>query len=151
STSKPVGTGPFVMDTHIAGQRWSFTKNPNYWRKGLPHLDRIDFKPVPDNAQRLQMLKSGDLAMMHTYRPLEVSELRTSELKRVEYSKGDENFLVMNTQAPPFDSLTARKAIAYATDSGGWARDIMAGVVEPATSPFAPGQLGSSGDDGYPK
>ncbi len=28
------------------------TRNPNYWRSGLPYLDQITFKPIPDTNQR---------------------------------------------------------------------------------------------------
>lgn len=37
----PPGTGPYVFDDHIFGEKWVHKKNPNYFRDGLPYLDEI--------------------------------------------------------------------------------------------------------------
>ena len=44
--SKPVGTGPFIMDGWQRGQKIVFHANPHYWR-GRPKLDRIEYDPSP--------------------------------------------------------------------------------------------------------
>ena len=35
------GTGPFLFKDHIFGEKWVHTKNPNYFRSGLPYVDEI--------------------------------------------------------------------------------------------------------------
>lgn len=152
----PIGTGPFVFDSHVKDQVWSFKRNPTYWRKDasggvLPHLDAVDFKPVPDNAKRLSDFEAGDLDVMMTNSPTQVKSLKVSPFKLVDYSEGEEDFFVLNTTKPPFDNLTARKAVVYASDSEGWRTTVNQGVEKPANSPFAPGQLGYLEDNGYPK
>ena len=57
----PIGTGPFVFKDWVKNDHFSATKNADYWQAGLPHLDEIDFKPVPDASQRLDELRDGTL------------------------------------------------------------------------------------------
>lgn len=148
---KPVGSGPFIFDSHVDGKSWSFKKNPNYRQKDLPHLDAIEFRPVPDDAERNKLLRDGDLDLINTISGPQILELRANpDLKIVENRHGDKAFLMMNTTTPPFNSLNARKAVAYATDSAKWRKDIHADVATPANSPFGPGQPGYLKDNGYP-
>lgn len=147
---KPVGTGAFMFSSHIAGQAWTFTKNPTYRRSGLPHLDGIDFLAVPDPSQRNSMLQSGDLDVIQTFTGTEINALRSSDFKRVENRHGDKTHLVLNTTTAPFDSVLARRAVAAATDSAAWRKAIGADVPIPANSPFSAGQPGHLVDNGYP-
>ncbi|MEZ5143189.1 MAG: ABC transporter substrate-binding protein [Acidimicrobiales bacterium] len=148
---QPVGTGPFVFQSHTANQNWSFNRNPSYWRKGLPRLDAIDFRPVPDNAQRLTSLQNGDLDLINVRSAREINQLLAApDQKLVENGAGEEEFLILNTEKPPFDSLTARKAVATAVDRERWRNEYMQGVDPVVNSPFAPGQPGYNEDNGFP-
>jgi hypothetical protein len=48
----PVGTGPYILKSWAAGDRMVLEKNPDYWNKGHPYLDRIILKPLPDAQSR---------------------------------------------------------------------------------------------------
>ena len=37
------GTGPFKSKRRVENEVWVMEKNPNYWNKGLPYLDGIEF------------------------------------------------------------------------------------------------------------
>ena len=37
----PVGTGPYILKSWTAGDRMVLERNPDYWNKGHPYLDRI--------------------------------------------------------------------------------------------------------------
>ena len=154
--SSPVGSGPFVFEEHEPNAEWSFTRYDDYWRTSdggqqLPYLEEIAFRPIPDDAARLKALEDGDADLMNTFRPEEVLTLRNSDYKLVEYSTGEEEFLMLNTTTPPFDNLIARQAVAYATDSARWIDELNQGVGEQTNGPFAPGQLGYLADNGYPE
>ncbi len=150
--NKPIGTGPFVFSDHAKDKNWSFTKNASYWKKGLPHLDALDIRPIPDNNQRYSDLRAGTLDMMDTQSAQEIVDMRTStDLKRVENLAGEEHFEALNTTAPPFNDLTARQAVAYATDTKKFNKEIGLGIYGTANGPFAEGQIGYLADNGYPK
>ncbi|QEI08214.1 ABC transporter substrate-binding protein [Pigmentiphaga aceris] len=59
--SKPVGTGPYVLETFVAGNKFSAKRNPNYWKNGLPHLDSVEIFGVTDSAARVNAVLAGDV------------------------------------------------------------------------------------------
>lgn len=61
SSRLPVGDGPFKIEEWIPGDSIRLTKNEYYWRaaEGLPYLDSITFKFIPDTNQLLAQLLSG--------------------------------------------------------------------------------------------
>ncbi len=56
----PVGTGPYILKSWAAGDRMVLERNPDYWNKGHPYLDRIVLKPLPDAQSRFASLQSGE-------------------------------------------------------------------------------------------
>src|SRR6267378_3883532 len=56
----PVGTGPYILKSWTAGDRMVLEKNPDYWNKGHPYLDRIILKPLPDAQSCFASLQSGE-------------------------------------------------------------------------------------------
>jgi len=60
----PLGWGAFVVDEWIAGQYISLSRNPNYWQAGLPHVDHLVFRFIPDPDQALQALLRGEVHLV---------------------------------------------------------------------------------------
>ena len=38
-----IGCGPFVLDRYEPGVKATFVRNPDYYEKGLPYLDRVEW------------------------------------------------------------------------------------------------------------
>jgi len=147
----PIGTGPFVFKEWVKNDHFTATKNPNYWQKGLPHLDQITFKPVPDARQRMDELNDGTLDAIQTLTPSSITQLRaTSTLNRLEYTKGEASFVALNTENPPFDNILARQAVAYATNSPEYLAKYAPDVYQPTNGLYTDGHLGYVADTGYP-
>ena len=147
----PIGTGPFVFKDWVKNDHFTATKNPNYWRKGLPHLDQITFKPVPDAQQRLEELNNGSLDAIQTLTPASIKGLRnTPSLNRLEYTRGEASFVPLNTTKPPFDNILARQAMAYATNAAAYIATYAPGVYLPTKGVYAEGNIGYVADTGYP-
>ena len=49
----------------MPNDHFTATKNP-HWRPGMPHLDSITYKPIPDPDQLLATFQSGGVDIMHT-------------------------------------------------------------------------------------
>lgn len=120
-TDHPIGTGPFKLTKWELGKSIEVTKNQDYWRTGLPHLDRITFNVVNDGKTRIAHLQSGtsDVTAMSTR--AEIQQLDTLPKDSgitVEHDKGvtESEFVMFNTAKPPLDDVRVRQAIAYATD-----------------------------------
>ncbi len=58
---KPVGFGPFRVTEWVSGDRIEMEKNPNYWRasEGLPKLDKVIYRFIPDTNQLTAQLIAG--------------------------------------------------------------------------------------------
>jgi peptide/nickel transport system substrate-binding protein len=59
---KPLGWGPFVVEEWVEGEYIKLVRNLHYFRasEGLPYLDRVVFRFVPDLQQALDMLAAGE-------------------------------------------------------------------------------------------
>src|SRR5919199_641424 len=53
---KPVGTGPFKLAEYVKGDRVRMVRNPDYFKSGLPNLDEVIFRVIPQNTTALLAL-----------------------------------------------------------------------------------------------
>jgi peptide/nickel transport system substrate-binding protein len=138
--SEPVGTGPFKFVSWQRDSQLVVEKNEDYWQEGLPHLDKITFRPIPDEDTRLSSLQSGDIDAMQSLRQSTVSRARDVDgVDNYEYlgnNSGGSNF---NTAKPPFDDLRVRKALALALDQDALIEVLGGtGLTPPSTQFFGP-------------
>jgi len=61
SSRMPMGSGPFMITEWVAGDHISMVKNPYYYRssEGLPHLDSVTYKFIPDTNALIAQLLAG--------------------------------------------------------------------------------------------
>ncbi len=89
SQTNPIGTGPFVFQEWVPNDHFTATKNPHYWRPGLPYLDSITYKPIPDPSSLLTSLESGSVDIMHTDTAIEIERAPRQRLVRVHRRLGE--------------------------------------------------------------
>src|SRR5579883_789151 len=117
--SKPVGIGPFKLAEWVRGDHLTVARNPDYWRKGEPYLDRIVVKVMPDSATRLLALQAGEIDFVDEYYfPLSsYGSLKKDprfQLEEVSYPSDD--LIILNTKRPPLDNPKVRQALLVAID-----------------------------------
>ena len=83
----PVGTGPFIVKSWTAGDRMVVERNPNYWNKGKPHLDRVVLRPLPDAQSRFASLVSGetDVVWADEYEADNIARARKNAALNLDY------------------------------------------------------------------
>jgi len=155
-----IGTGPFKLVNWTVNEELVAERNENYWQTDdngnkLPYLDRIRFVPVESGPARLQGLRGGSYDMMHTAGALQIVELRkdveAGRLDAIESDKFAEvGYAMLNATKAPFDSKTARQAVAYAVDRDLFNELRNEGILTNATGPFAKGVDGYLEDAGLP-
>ena len=128
-----------MFDSWERDNRLVVKKNPSYWQEGLPHLDEIVFRPIPDEDTRLSSLESGDIDVLQTLR--QGSAVRARDIDGVDNYEALGNttgVTIFNTRVPPLDDVRVREALVLAADQeqlieiqGG------TGVVPPSTQIFA--------------
>jgi peptide/nickel transport system substrate-binding protein len=112
---RPVGTGPFRFVSWRRDDRLIVERNPDYWQPGLPYLDRIVFRPIPDEDSRLASLVTRDVDAMHSLRQSIVAQVRrTRDIHRYEFTGNNGGGSIFNTQRPPVDDARIRRSLALA-------------------------------------
>src|SRR5262249_37209313 len=115
----PVGTGPFVLKSWTAGDRMVVERNPNYWDKSKPNLDRVVLRPLPDSQSRFASLKSGetDLVGADEYEADNIQRAKKdSTLQVLSYAGSGAAVSAINTKVPPLDDVRVRRALVMALD-----------------------------------
>ena len=112
----PLGTGPFVVSEWVRGDRIVLAKNKDYHVKGLPHLDRVTYRFIPDPNSALAALKSGDIDVSaFGMGPENVPDLKKDP--RLQVILGDTTndvILSMNNSKKPFSDKGVRLAVTHA-------------------------------------
>lgn len=112
--SHPVGTGPFRLDTWKRGSEIDLVKNEDFWQKGLPYLDGIEFNVIPSNVVGIQRMAIGELDYIGQLTPLDTQLAEASpDIKLVKSNGGPWYSLQMRYDAEPYNHPELRKAIAY--------------------------------------
>lgn len=150
-SQNPVGTGPFKFVSWNKDENIILEKNNDYWRDGLPKLDKVIFEVIPDNASRLIALRSGEVDIIDGLNPDDAAEIESSDDVDL-YTRSENNFgyLGFNTEKEPLDNVKIRQAISHAIDKEGIAEALYAGYATTAINPLPPGYLGYNSElDGY--
>jgi peptide/nickel transport system substrate-binding protein len=122
----------------------------------LPYLDKVTFKPIPEVAQRVNALETGQIDIMHTSDTEQLAKrLRpdkaAGKINILESDKFAEvGYTMLNSSKPPFDNIHARRAIAFASDAQLLIKTRGGGIGTIASGPFAPGVDGYLKDTGVP-
>ncbi|WP_246692752.1 ABC transporter substrate-binding protein [Methylobacterium sp. WL64] len=129
----PVGTGPF---TFVDWKQTDYVKGAKfaaYWQAGLPKVDTVTWKPVPENGTRAAMLQTGEADFAFPLPYEQAKMLETNKKLRVEaHASIIERYLSMNVLQKPFDDLRVRQAINYAINKDALAKVAFSGYAFPA-------------------
>ena len=114
--SQPLGTGPFVFERWDRGDRIVLKRNPDYHVKGLPKLDRVTFRFIPDSNAALAALQAGDIDVMAFGLGPESVEVvrRAPSLQLIQGDTTNDVILALNNSKKPFSDVRVRRAITHA-------------------------------------
>ncbi len=114
--TQPIGTGPFVVSEWVRGDRIVLVRNKDYWQKGLPYLDKVTFRFIPDPNSAMAALKSGDVDVSgFGLGPESVDEFKKDG--RFQVIVGDTTndvTLSLNNSKKPYSDKRVRLAITHA-------------------------------------
>jgi peptide/nickel transport system substrate-binding protein len=117
---KPIGTGPFVFVEFKMKESIKLAKNPNYWKKGRPYLDGIEFTIIPDRSTRMLAFTAGKFDMTF---PTDVTVPLLKNIRKdapqaqcTMRATGVSTNLIVNREMPPFDNPKIRRALALTLD-----------------------------------
>ena len=134
--TETMGTGPFRLVEYKRDQVLKVRKNQDYFVKGRPYLDGIDYIVIRSKATQMASLVAGqvDITM-----PTETGEKQYQALKQavpdMVFNKvhlGNNVNILLNNKRPPFNDARLRRAISMAVD-----RNVYVRAVEPGYLPGA--------------
>lgn len=143
TANKPIGTGPFKFVSWERGQSLRLDRNEKYWKPGLPYLNRIVARFIPDAGTRSAAMETGEahFAGYSAVNYADVARMKQNPILDTT-TKGYEmtpalSVLELNSHHPHLDKKEVRQAIAYAIDRTFIRDNVMFGYGEPATGPLS--------------
>jgi peptide/nickel transport system substrate-binding protein len=155
----PIGTGAFMCkgDCWTPNVSMKLVKNPNYWRKGLPKLDAIEFRPIPDEDQRLAQFQNGQIQFLHTGNFLTgrdlaglVKDKKATLMINEDGNATNYDIVNLTKRDNPLLDSRVRQAWAYSIDLDTLIK-LRAPGATAANGPFAKGVLGYLDNSGFPQ
>ncbi len=137
----PVGTGPYIFKEWIPGKHVILEKNPHYWKKGLPYIDRLEFRVMKDPLTASTALRAGEIDFI-TRVPMQQVPL-LEKMPGITVVTGPElapMVAFLNMRVKPFDDVRARRAVGgYGINRVDIARVAFQGRATPLVSVMPPG------------
>ena len=135
SSSTDFGTGPYTLGDHNPAERTVMNKYEDYWVEGKPFYDQIIFYYMPEEATRIEAIKSGAVDSVGSFSLAQIEGLNShNSITVTGADSATIRNLVMDTRgereeldengdptgniipASIFSDKNARKAIQYAID-----------------------------------
>jgi peptide/nickel transport system substrate-binding protein len=114
----PIGTGPFKFVEFKPNEHILVTRNPDYWKKGLPYLDGIEWVIIKNMSTRTLSFIAGKTNYLPGVTPPVLKEIKAEAPQAI--CKGtpanvSRNVLI-NREKPPFDNAELRRAVGLTID-----------------------------------
>src|SRR5215510_493571 len=140
---KPIGTGPFRFASWTHGDQVNLVANPSYWKPGIPKVEKVTFRFIPELSTRVSAMRAGELHVIDRVWPDMVQTLKTSPGVRVLDTPAIEaQRWIFQLAKDPVKDPRVRKAISLAIDRNVIIKDLLLGYARPVDSPIPPGLIG---------
>ena len=131
---RPVGSGPFRFDEWVRDERVVLVANEDYWREGLPRVDRLVWVDIPELAPRMTALVRGEIDLTVQIPPEQRPALEADE--QITLADGPtfrSRFIWINPEREPLGDPRVRQALWHALDIDAIVETLLEGVASRAT------------------
>jgi peptide/nickel transport system substrate-binding protein len=117
-----IGTGPFLLERYEPNVKTVFKRNPDYFLKGQPYVDEVEWLIVDDPSAGLAMYRTGqlDAGPWHWWavrqEDLELLKKTHPHLGYQDFVSPVSHAIYMRTDMSPFSDVRVRRAISQALD-----------------------------------
>ena len=143
ANSNPIGTGPFKLVSYTKGTEIRLVRNPTYFKAGLPHLDGLVMRIIPDLAVQVLALENGEVDFLWELPGPQQARLKGDprfRTARTGYHPGGSNCIMtmsFNLDRPILKELRVRQAVAHALDRQAFLTQILFGDGKVAAAPIS--------------
>ncbi len=137
----PVGTGPYIFKEWVPGKHVILEKNPNYFSKGLPYIDTLEFRIMKDPLTASTALRAGEIDFI-TRMPIQQVPLleKSPGIKVITGPELAPTIALLNMRVKPLDDVRARRAVGgYGINRVEIAKVAFQGRATPLVSVVPPG------------
>ncbi len=115
--AKPVGTGPFKFVSYEPRNAIKFQRNPDYFEKGKPYFDAMEYRIISDITALTNALLSGVVNFSNEIPPKDFAKVKANPDLVGQTLEGSRyNWLLPNNSKKPFDNPKVRQAVSFALD-----------------------------------
>lgn len=142
---EPIGTGPFRLIRYRRDDVVELERNPAYFKPGLPKLDRLVFRVIPDANTRILALERGEVDYVSSVRASDAPRLRASSAISViatTSGPGGGNCIltwIFNLEHPALSSRDVREGLVRAIDRRELLEKVLFGEGRVPAAPFSSG------------
>jgi peptide/nickel transport system substrate-binding protein len=111
-----VGTGPWKLKEWVQRDRIVMERNPDYYESGLPYLDTIQYKILPEEATRIAGLRAKQLDYAFLTHDGALQLKGDANVTMLQRPNGFVRVGIINTQRKPLDDARVRRALDMALD-----------------------------------
>ena len=144
AATKPVGTGPYKLDSWTKGSGIVLGKWDGYRDAARVALRRVTFRFINDPAAQVAALMAGDIDGMPRFGAFQsLGQFQSDKRFAVETgSTAGKGILAINNKRKPFDDVRVRRALSHAIDKKAFIDGVLEGNAKPIGSHMAPTDAG---------
>ncbi|QGH69637.1 ABC transporter substrate-binding protein [Pseudactinotalea sp. HY158] len=142
----PIGTGPFTVAEWVPQQHVILERNEDYAtpgpgteNTGPAHLERIEWRFIPDPATRWAALRSGEVNVIDNPEPGAITAAEAGgDIAHIDAPRpGSVNRIELNSGQAPFDDIRVRQAFVLAADPNPGIASLYQGTATRSYSPLS--------------
>ena len=143
ANSNPIGTGPFKFVSYAKGTEIRLARNPSYFKPGLPYVDGLVMRVIPDLSVQVLALENGEVDFLWELAGPLQSRIKSDarfQMARTGYNPGGSNCIMtmsFNLDRPVLKELRVRLAVAHALDRQPFLSQILFGDGKVAAAPIS--------------
>ena len=132
----PIGTGPYIYEEWVPGDRVTLKANPTYW-DGAPAIETLNYKVILDESVRAIAIETGDVQVVLDVGSAAVEGLKAQEnVTLVNFKHIGVDYLGFNMSSPSLTNIKLREALYMAVDKQAIIDTVLFGMGVPASTLF---------------
>jgi peptide/nickel transport system substrate-binding protein len=136
---KPVGSGPYIIDQFIGGERFTLVPNARY-KGALPaKLKTIEFMTVPEDGARMALIETGEADIVDRVPAESISEVNDSGFAKVILPDSMFSISMEMVNTGPLADPRVREALNISIDRDGMIKGILGGLATASVGMVGPG------------
>jgi peptide/nickel transport system substrate-binding protein len=142
---RPVGTGAYRFVEWVKDERLVMEANRDWWgwEGRAPAIDRVVWKPIPDDFPRIVALEKGEADIISNVPPDRMKALADGATTRIVSAPATRTVTFwMNATQPPLSDKRVRQALHHALDVNGLIKNLYAGMGKPFSGGLADTDFG---------